>query len=267
MSAPLQIVIIEDEAPARRLLVRLLAELAPGAVIVAELETVADARALFAAPSLHVDLVLSDIRLADGSALTLFEEGVIEAPVIFVTAYDAWIEQAFRHLSVDYLLKPFDDERFQAAWRRATTLIATGAVVAEARRLSGLVAAAEGRGAADPNLRRTGWIDRVVIRKDQRTFVVYLADVQWIESSGNYVVLHAGKEAHTLRESLVGLLSRLDPSRFVRIHRRIVVDVGALRELQPWFGGDQIMILKDGTKLRVSRSYRESLARSLAGGA
>ncbi|MBL8985773.1 MAG: LytTR family DNA-binding domain-containing protein [Gemmatimonadales bacterium] len=261
-----RVLVVDDEPLARERLVDLVRRAAPGAQIreAGDGDTAVDA-----IRGWTPDVVLLDVQMPGKNGFQVIEAlpaGTMPA-TIFVTAYDQHAVRAFEVAAVDYLLKPFDDERFQAAWRRATTLIATGAVVAEARRLSGLVAAAEGRGAADPNLRRTGWIDRVVIRKDQRTFVVYLADVQWIESSGNYVVLHAGKEAHTLRESLVGLLSRLDPSRFVRIHRRIVVDVGALRELQPWFGGDQIMILKDGTKLRVSRSYRESLARSLAGGA
>jgi two-component system response regulator LytT len=115
VSGPLRIAVIEDEAPARRLLLRLLAELAPSAQVTAELETVAEAREFFAQDAARVDLVLSDIRLSDGSALVLFEEGVIEAPVIFVTAYDAWIEQAFRHLSVDYLLKPIEREALERA--------------------------------------------------------------------------------------------------------------------------------------------------------
>lgn len=111
----MRVVVLEDEAPARRLIVRLLAELAPEACVIAELESLADARGVLAKEREPIDLVISDIRLADGSALSLFEEGVIEAPVVFVTAYDAWIEEAFKHLSVDYLLKPIDRESLARA--------------------------------------------------------------------------------------------------------------------------------------------------------
>ncbi len=109
-------------------------------------------------------------------------------------------------------------------------------------------------------------IDRMVVRRDQRTYFVRLADVQWIESSGNYVILHAGQAiAMKCARRCQALEARLDPRRFTRIHRRLIVALDAIRELQPWFGGDQVMILQDGTKLRVSRTHRVSLERALRG--
>ena len=131
----------------------------------------------------------------------------------------------------------------------------------EARRIGVLIGAECRAPSAEP--RR--FADRVVIKKDQRTIMIPLADVFLVESSGNYVVLHTAGERHTLRESLASLESRLDPSRFVGIHRRFIVDLNAMKEIQPWFGGDQIMLLKDGSKLRVSRSHRDVLARRIAG--
>ena len=112
---------------------------------------------------------------------------------------------------------------------------------------------------------RPTYLDRIAVRRDQRTYFVRLADVQWIESSGNYVILHAGQERHEVRETLAALEARLDPRRFTRIHRRLIVALDAIRELQPWFGGDQVMILHDGAKLRVSRTHRTSLDRALRG--
>lgn len=260
-----KVLVVDDEPLARERMVSLVETAAP----TAQIREVGDGdRAADTIVAWGPDLVLLDVQMPGKTGFEVIAAVGAERmpPTIFVTAYDQHAVRAFEVAAVDYLLKPFDDERFAAAWKRATTLVATGTLIAEARRLSGLLTAVEGRGAsATTGPKRTDWIDRVVIRRDQRTFVVYLADVQWIESSGNYVVLHAGRETHSLRESLSALATRLDPERFVRIHRRIVVDIAAMRELQPWFGGDQVMILKDGTKLRVSRSYRESLAGRLAG--
>jgi two-component system LytT family response regulator len=95
--------------------------------------------------------------------------------------------------------------------------------------------------------------------------VVKLADVQWVESAGNYITLHAGKEKHVIRETLATFESRLNPAHFMRIHRRVIVALDAMKELQPWFGGDQVMIMKDGQQLRVSRNYRHRVAKQLAG--
>ena len=103
------------------------------------------------------------------------------------------------------------------------------------------------------------------MKHDQRTIVVMLHDVQWIASDGNYVVLHAGRDTYQVRETLTSLESRLDPRRFLRIHRRTIVDMRAMKELQPWFGGDQVMILRDGTRLKVSRNLRATVAKRLAG--
>lgn len=107
--------------------------------------------------------------------------------------------------------------------------------------------------------------DRVVVKVDGRSIVVPLASVQWVESNGNYVTLHAGRERHDVRETLGRFEATLDPARWVRIHRRVVVAIDAVRELQPWFGGDQVMILRDGTRLKVSRTHRAGVEARLAG--
>ena len=261
-----RILIVDDEPLARERLSLLVRHVAPEATV---REAKDGESAIATIRAWAPDVVFLDVQMPLRNGFEVVDEiGTDLMPLtVFVTAYDEHAVRAFQVAAVDYLLKPFDDDRFQAAWRRVTNLVVTGNLLAEARRLGGLLAAYEGAAPAGPTREsaRPTWIDRVVIRKDQRTFVVYLSDVQWIESSGNYVILHASKEQHTLREALSTLESRLDPSRFVRIHRRIIVDIQALKEIQPWFGGDQVMILKDGTKLKVSRSYREPLARRLAG--
>jgi two-component system LytT family response regulator len=101
--------------------------------------------------------------------------------------------------------------------------------------------------------------DRIPIRGDGRVIFVRVADVDWAEAAGNYVRLHAGREVHLLRETMAALEGALDPARFVRIHRSAIVNVDRIKELQPWFAGDYIVILRDGRQLKLSRTYREQL--------
>ncbi len=262
-----RVLVVDDEPLARERVSGLVRGVAPEA----EIREVGDGdAAVEVIRAWAPEAVILDIQMPGRSGFQ-----VIEAvgpgrmpPTIFATAHDDHAVRAFDVAAVDYLLKPFDEERFQAAWRRLAGVLATGALMTEGRRIAALIEAAgqpTGAESRVPRAEPRKFVDRVVIKKDQRIIMVPLAEVFLVESSGNYVVLHTGREKHTLRESLASIESRLDPARFVRIHRRFIVDLNAMKELQPWFGGDQIMILKDGSKLRVSRSHREVLARRIAG--
>lgn len=273
-----RVLIVDDEPLARERLSELTRRLAPTAAL-REAGNGTDAITLIG--SWRPDVVLLDIQMPGGTGFDVIDAvGVDRMPAtLFISAHDEFALQAFDVAAVDYLLKPFDDARFAIAWRRLTDRVATGAVLEQARILGALLSA---RGGNDPSAlspaggtatsttaRPTGgaprFADRIVVKHDQRTMVVMLADVQWIESDGNYVVLHAGKERYQVRETLTSIESRLDPRRFLRIHRQTIVDMRAMKELQPWFGGDQIMILRDGTRLRVSRNYRTEVSKRLAG--
>lgn len=265
-----RILLVDDEPLARERLAALVRAHAPDAAIKEAGDGEAAVEAILGwAP----DLVLLDIQMPGASGVEVVERvGAARMPLtIFVTAHDEFAVRAFELAAMDYLLKPFDDARFAAAFRRAVERHVAGAVVEQAKRLAALAAGADAEAApaeASPRaaaVRAGRYLDRLVVKTGLRTFVVMLADVQWIESDGNYVVLHAGKEKHTVRETLTAIESRLDPSHWVRIHRRILVDLRAMRELQPWFGGDQVMILRDGTQLRVSRTLRTHVAERLAG--
>lgn len=275
-----RILVVDDERLARVRLTECVRALAPHATI----EEAADgATATRLVEEWHPDAVFLDVQMPEMDGF-----GVVQAvgaermpPTVFVTAYDQHALRAFDVAAVDYLLKPFDDERFAAAWERLRARAAAGTIAAEARRFGALLSSLGGASggvmtqpvavasvqAAVPNGSpgRGGYLDRMAVRRDQRTYFVRMADVQWIESSGNYVVLHAGRERHEVRETLSALEARLDPRRFTRIHRRLIVALDAIRELQPWFGGDQVMILHDGSKLRVSRTHRAALERALRG--
>jgi two-component system LytT family response regulator len=263
-----RVLIVDDEPLARERLATLVAAAAPEA----ELREAGNGEeAVEAIGAWSPTVVFLDVQMPGLTGLEVVENVGTDKmpPTVFVTAYDQHAIKAFDLAAVDYLLKPFDENRFKAAWKRATQAEAMRAVARESGKLAELLANLSGgtplsaQPSADTGAKR--WADRVVVKKNQRTILIKLADVQWIESAGNYVSLHVGRETHEVRETLTSLESRLDPARFVRIHRRMIVAVDAMRELQPWFGGDQVMIMKDGTQLRVSRSYREQVAKRLAG--
>ncbi|MBN8611861.1 MAG: response regulator transcription factor [Deltaproteobacteria bacterium] len=210
----LRVVVLEDEAPARRLLVRLLSELAPEARVIAELESLADAREVFANERAPIDLVISDIRLADGSALALFEEGVIEAPVIFVTAYDAWIEEAFRHLSVDYLLKPIDREAFARA-------------LAKLDRMKRLFGRDEAREAAALVSRRPR--ERILVRHKAEQRALAVREIAYLKADDKLTLAidREGRE-HLVDRTLGQLEKDLEGAEFFRLNRGFLAHASAI---------------------------------------
>lgn len=209
----MKVVVIEDEVPARALLRRLLREMAPGAAIAAELDSVAAAREHFGrAPA--PDLVLSDIRLSDGDALTLFEEGAVCAPVIFVTAHDAYVAAALAHLSIDYLLKPVGRADFARALARFERLRRhfQGAEVAEASALVG---------------RRPR--QRVLVRERRESRVLAVADVAYFKSDDRLTLAVERSGRASIIDRTLGELEReLDPARFFRANRAFLVQVDAV---------------------------------------
>ncbi len=198
------------------------------------------------------DLVFLDVQMPHLDGF-----GVVEAvgpdampTTVFVTAFDDHALRAFDAAAVDYLVKPFDDARFFRALDRARTACARHDLTGRLRALLD-----HPRGAADRLLVRTG--DRLV--------VVPTEAVDWAEAAGDYVALHVGARTHLLRQTMAGLADRLDPRRFVRIHRSTLVQVDRVRDLRPTAAGDAHVRLRDGTELRASRRYLEALVARLEG--
>jgi two-component system LytT family response regulator len=252
------VVIVDDEPLARARLRELLAE-------EADLEIVGEyangAAAVTGIEREEPDLVLLDIQMPELDGFGVVRAvGADQMPaVIFVTASDAHAVRAFDVHAVDYVLKPVDRDRLLEAVGRAKRRIgaASGregdgeiqtrlaALVAE---VSAAVATTAGAG--------TAGVARLAVKGDGRVVFLRTADVDWIEAMDNYVRLHVGRETHLMRETLSHLEQRLPARTFLRVHRSTIVNVDRIREVQPWFAGDYVLILVDGTKITTGRRYR-----------
>lgn len=175
--------------------------------------------------------------------------------VVFVTACDQHALRAFDVRALDYLLKPFDRERFADAIDRVRQAMERSGAGEIGRRLLRLVRELKPGGAPRS--------DRLVIKSSGRLFFLRTDEIDWVEAAGNYVKLHVGPDEHLLRETMNGIELKLDPDTFFRIHRSRIVNMERIKELQPWFNGEYVVILRNGTKLTLSRGYREKLQERL----
>src|SRR5262249_1366388 len=200
------------------------------------------------------DLLFLDVQMPELDGFGVLE-AIEETPVIiFVTAYDQYALRAFEVHALDYLLKPFDRERFDKALQRAKRQLARERVGAVNQRLVALLADLKAR--PKP-------LERLVIKSGGRVFFLRAEEIDWIESAANYLSLDVGRESHLLRETINSLAAKLDSEKFLRIHRSTIVNLERVKELQPWFHGDYVVIMQDGTQLTSSRSYREQLHKLL----
>jgi two-component system, LytTR family, response regulator len=241
--AVLKVIIVDDEAPARTKLRRMLGA-ESGVSIVAEVASGTDAVA--AIRQYEPDLVLLDIQMPGMTGFDVIEEiGPDAMPhVIFVTAYDEYALKAFEVRALDYLLKPVAPDRLREALGRATERFASG----ESRgvELQRMVEAL-----APPK-----YLRRVLVEHGARAILLPLDRVDRIEADRNYVWLHAEGQAYPLRVPITSIEERLDPQRFLRINRSAIVRMDAIAEMQPWSHGDFRVVLRDGTVLMWSRRYR-----------
>jgi two-component system LytT family response regulator len=201
------------------------------------------------------DLIFLDVQMPELDGFGVLEALELQPMpwVIFVTAYDQYALRAFEVHALDYLLKPFDRERFQKALQRARTQIERARPGDHGQQLLALL----------EELQSKKHLERFVIKSAGRIFFLRADEIDWMESAGNYIRLHIGPETHLMRETMTDLEAKLDPNRFLRIHRSTMVNLERIKELQPWFHGDYVVILKDGTRLTLSRSYRDKLRRWL----
>jgi two-component system, LytTR family, response regulator len=239
----LRAMVVDDEAVARRRVRRLLAS-EPDVTVAGEYGD--GASALDAIVAGRPDLVFLDVQMPELDGFDLVRALGTEAmpAIVFVTAFDRYALQAFDVHAIDYLLKPFTPERFRAAVARARERITS-------RRAGGDIAAL-----VCALRERPRHLSRVVVRTGAKLVVVDLGTVDWIASADNYVRLMAGGKEYLLRETLAGLEQQLDPDRFVRIHRSTIVRIDRIAELHPASHGDVDVVLRDGTRLSLSRTFR-----------
>lgn len=250
-------VIIDDEPLARDKLRGFLAR-HPAFELVGE---AADGRsALTLLEGVRPDLALLDIQMPelDGFEILSALEGQPLPYVIFVTAYDEYAVKAFEVGAVDYLLKPVAPDRFDQALERAGERLRRGADPEFAARLT---RALEQLAPARPP------VERFLVRERGRSSFVAVAEIDWIEAAGNYLKLHARSGTHLIRATMKEIEARLDPARFVRIHRTTIVSLDRVRYLEPWSHGDQVVVLQSGERLTLSRRFRDALPRILGDGA
>jgi two-component system LytT family response regulator len=268
----LRVVIVDDEAVARSRLRRLLS--AHTDVIIAG--EAADGRAAVDAIVTHKpDVVFLDIRMPELDGFEVIAElapGELPA-IVFVTAFSDHAAKAFDANALDYLLKPYDPERLAESLDRARDrrrsaadegrrILAAVEEIAREQRAFRLAMSPRSDDAAPvtgapPGTRR--YPDRILVTKRGHGVFVPAHTIEYVESAGNYVRIHVGPDEHRLRMRLNDIEHALDPSRFVRIHRTVIVNVAYVAEIQPWFSGDAIVILRDGAKLRLSRHYRAAI--------
>ena len=243
-------VIIADDEPLARERLRTLLAGEPWIEIVGECHD--GPSAVEAIQTLAPDLVFLDVQMPGATGFDVIQAiGPDQMPcVIFVTAYDRYALKAFDVHALDYLLKPFDRGRFQQALARARQQLDRQSSGDLERRLLQLV-----QDLRSPHHR----LERFVVKSGGRVFFVRSDEIDWIEAAGNYVKLHVGSEAHLFRETMNTLESQLDPDLFFRVHRSHIVNIERVRELQPWFNGEYVVFLRDGTRLTLSRGYREKL--------
>ena len=249
-------IIADDEPLAREKIRTLLAE-DPDIELIGEcadgIETVTAIR------NQQPDLVFLDVQMPELDGF-----GVLKAlrhsnmpTLIFVTAYDQYALQAFEVHALDYLLKPFDRERFQKALQRAKEHIRKEKSGEVNEKLLTLL---QDLKSEKSNHHERKYLERLVIKAGGRVTFLKTAEIDWIEAAGNYIRLYIGKDSHLLRDTMNNIQTKLDPEKFLRIHRSTILKIDRIKELQPWHQGEYVVTLQNGKQLTSSRSYRHQLS-------
>lgn len=252
-SESLSVLVADDEAPARQRIIDLLRR---DSRIAAIIEASDGLSAVEMIQNRAPDLVFLDVQMPELTGLEVIAEvGADRMPLtVFVTAYDEHAIRAFEANALDYLLKPFSDERFEATMARVSVRMDERSVGEFGRRILRMVSAPPANGAP---------LDRLVVKSGGSTRFVRVADIDWIEAAGVYANLHIGGKEVLYRAALSDLAGKLDPIRFIRVHRSAIVNIESILRLDPISHGEFEVILKDGSRPRISRTYRRELEKRL----
>jgi two-component system, LytTR family, response regulator len=250
---PIRVLIADDELPARQRLMDLLhKDKQVGTVSQAE----NGAAAVEMIRAQRPDILFLDVQMPELDGLGVIDAiGAKEMPLtVFVTAYDDHAIRAFEANALDYLLKPFSDERFEATMARIKARLDERGMREFGMRVLEMVS-------REPQHEQ--WLDRLVVKAAGTTRFIRVADIEWIEAAGVYVTLHVGAKEVLYRAALNDLARKLDPVRFVRVHRSAIVNIESVSHLQPISHGEFEVVMKSGTRARISRTYRARLEKRL----
>jgi len=242
--------IVDDEQLARERVLSLL-------VGDQDIEVIGECRtgkeAIHAIRSESPDLVFLDVQMPEGDGFEVLQNiDLHRLPiVVFVTAYDHYAIRAFDVHALDYLLKPFDQSRFEKALIRAKSEVVLRNSTNVNQKLLSLLEHIESNKKV---------LDRILVKSAGKVFFLKFDEIDWVESAGNYVKLHVESESHLLRETMSEMERKLGSEKFVRIHRTTIVNLDRIKEIQPWFNGDYVVILSNGSKLTASRGYKKKLS-------
>ena len=266
-----RVLVVDDEKPARERLRRLLSRDDRVALVGCADSGVAalDVLRASAGAGEPVQLLCLDVQMPEldgfGVLAKILGDGSIQMPaIIFVTAHDAFAVRAFESQAVDYLLKPFSDERFQAALDRAIRTIRTRGAIELLSEMQGLLDRTKDKRPADAGAAPRKTLDKIVLKGDHRVRLLPVEQITWVEAEGMYVRIHTRDGGAHLQRGLIGTLEQsLDPRQFVRIHRSAIVNIDLVSELRQDAHGDHIAILRGGTEVRVGRRFKDRLRERL----
>jgi two-component system LytT family response regulator len=284
--AEIRAVVVDDEPLARAGVRRMLARVSD-VVVVGEATNGADA--VQAVRTHKPDLLLLDIQMPEMNGFEVLNalDPSDFGAVVFITAYDTFAVRAFEVQALDYIMKPFDDERFFAVIERAKQHLQRDRGEDLTSRIASLLDTYEKRAgvtptsAGEPDPRepeprvpeprvpetRTGeYLSRVMVKESGRVFFQPVEGIDWIESADYYSRLHVGETTHLIRESMTSLEEQLDPRRFVRIHRTAIVNADRVKELRLDYANRHVVVLKSGVRLPLSRTRKDTLEKVMSGG-
>jgi len=247
--AKVRALVADDELLARKFIRRMLKQDAE-VEIVAECSNGAEAVATIRKEK--PDLVFLDVQMPEMNGFAVLDAVRLDhlPEIIFTTAYESYAIRAFELHALDYLLKPFDQVRFKAALKYAKERFHSQQDDEKQIQIGTLLESIRAQ---------REYLDRIIIRADGRITFLHTREIDWIEADDKYVHLHTGKSAKMVRQTLTAIESQLDPKKFVRVHRSAMVNVDRVKELQPLFNGEHSLILESGTRLTVSRKYKDKL--------
>jgi len=267
LNRKIRALIVDDESLAREALLVMLDD-DPEIEVIAECRNGGEAVTVIREQS--PDVVFLDIQMPEMDGFQVVEEvGAMQMPVtIFVTAYDKHALRAFEAHALDYLLKPFDHERFSTALQRAKTLVRQQKLGEISEGLFAVLRDLKSKNGASPSeadnrkperVAHQEPIERVVIKSGGRIYFLKTEEIDWVEGAGDYLTLHSGSQTHLIRETMGNFYAILNPQKFLRIHRSTIVNIERIKDIRPVYKGEYVITLTSGISLKASRGYRHEI--------